>query len=108
MSIVKSLPKSVNLKDLIGSGCVVTFLSCRYFYVGEVSGISDDGKWIEIEGKRGAHFVYETGNFTEEAFADAQSLWKDASFTRKAWRIATDGIESYGVLDKEFGNPKKK
>lgn len=98
----RSLPTSLAFQDLIGIG-PVTFFSCRYFYVGNVVGVSPDGKWIEIEQ---TNVVYETGGFSDTQFSDAQPLWPDGSKVAAKWRLNTEAIESYGILDKEVAKKK--
>ncbi len=100
---VRSLPSTMDWKDL--QGLRVTFFSCRYFYNGIVSAVSADGTWIEISE---CNVVYETGGFADNQFSDAQSLWPAKSAVDAKWRLNTEAIESYGILDKEVKETAKK
>lgn len=66
----------------------VTIFSLNYIYHGELVGVND----INILLKN-PKIVYETGNFSEKGFSDAQSLECEEFFIQ----IAT--IESFGVLE---------
>lgn len=101
-SATRSLPDSMDFEALKGVG-PVTFFSCRYFYVGNVVNVSPDGNWIEIEQ---TNVVYETGGFADTQFSDAQPLWPDQSKVASKWRLNTEAIESYGILDKEVVKKK--
>jgi len=73
------------LDSLIGKK--VTLFCANYFYTGKLVGVNQT--CVKLEDPA---IVYQTGPFTEAAYADAQSLCV------KVWYVQTSAIESFGVL----------
>lgn len=80
-----------DLENIIDSymGGVVTIFACRYIYTGKL--IKIDEKNLVLENCK---IVYETGDFADNKWIDAQSLGT------KEWAIALQSIESFGILNK--------
>jgi hypothetical protein len=70
-------------------GEITTIFCCRYIYTGKV--IKIDDKHLVLEGCK---IVYETGEFCDKNWKDAQSL------ETKEWVIALQSIESFGKINK--------
>lgn len=73
------------LEALLGEK--VTFFCLNYIYHGKLVGVNTSDLLLED-----AYIVYETGSFTTKGFQDAQ-------FIAKEFRLRTQTIESYGVLE---------
>ena len=67
-------------------GKTITLFCVNYIYAGKLIGVNKT--CIKLEN---AHLVYETGNFSEAKFKDAQKL-------NKEFYVQIDAIESFGVL----------
>lgn len=65
----------------------VTIFSLNYIYHGELIGVNDLNVLL-----KNPKIVYETGNFTDKGFKDAQSLECEEFF------IQIGTVESFGVL----------
>jgi hypothetical protein len=70
-------------------GEIITVFCCRYIYTGKL--IKIDSLFITLEDCK---IVYETGDFAEKEWKDAQSL------KTKEWNISLGSIEGLGKLDK--------
>lgn len=86
------MKKLVHIQEVDGEGMEaligqkVTFFSLNYIYCGKLIGVNETDLIIED-----AHLVYETGDFKEKGFKDAQKL-------ADTWRLRLSAIESYGVF----------
>jgi hypothetical protein len=67
-------------------GKTVTLFCANYIYAGKLVGVNST--CVKLEN---AHIVYETGNFSDSKFKDAQKL-------NKEFYVKTGFIESFGVL----------
>jgi len=67
-------------------GKTVTFFCMNYIYAGKLIGINT--KCIKLEN---AHIVYETGEYSDKKFKDAQKL-------NDTFYLQIDTIESFGEL----------
>ena len=72
------------MKELIGKR--VTIFCAVYIYTGKLVDVTD--KYVKLEA---ASIVYETGSFDEPNWRDAQPLPNN-------WYVATNIIESFGIL----------
>jgi hypothetical protein len=72
------------LDSLLGE--TVTLFCGVYIYTGKLVGINDTCVKLEDAG-----IVYETGSFTSKGWKDCQNLPND-------WYVATQAIESFGIL----------
>ena len=72
------------MKELIGKR--VTIFCAVYIYTGKLVDVTD--KYVKLEA---ASIVYETGGFDEPDWRDAQRLPNN-------WYVATNIIESFGIL----------
>jgi hypothetical protein len=72
------------LEGLLGER--VTLFCMNYIYAGKLMGVNTTCVLLED-----AAVVYETGDFTEKEFKDAQPLPNN-------WYIQTNSIESFGKL----------
>ena len=75
------------LDGLLGEA--VTFLCMNYFYVGTLVGVNDS--CVKIEGPK---IIYETGDWENKSWKDAQPLGPSVEFLY----INTAAIEAFGVL----------
>lgn len=73
------------LEALIGKK--ITLFCANYFYTGKLVGVNLTCVKLEK-----AAIVYETGNFSEKAYKDEQSLNCDVFY------VQTHAIESFGIL----------
>jgi DNA-binding ferritin-like protein (Dps family) len=86
------MKKLVQVQEVEGQGMEallgqnVTFFCLNYIYHGELVGVNSTDIIL-----RNAFLVYETGDFKDKGFKDAQKLGDE-------WRIRTSIIESYGVF----------
>ena len=80
--------KNAILESLIGKK--VTFFCMNYIYHGEISSYSKES--ITIKEPK---IVYETGDFKDKGFKDAQSL------ECPEYNIQRATIESFGILDRK-------
>lgn len=85
--IVTEEIKTEGLNKLIGEE--VTIFCCRYIYTGKLIGVNDT--CVKLNNPK---IVYDTGCFSKDKFADAQSLGVESYY------VATGSIESFGVLNK--------
>lgn len=76
--------KQEGLTGLIGKE--VTFFCLNYIYAGKLVGINKT--CIKLEN---AKVIYETGDFTDKQ-------WKDAQPLPENWYLRLNTIESFGVL----------
>lgn len=76
--------KQEGLMGLIGKE--VTFFCLNYIYAGKLVGINKT--CVKLEN---AKVIYETGEFTEKQWKDAQALPGD-------WYLKMSAIESFGLL----------
>jgi hypothetical protein len=66
----------------------ITFYCCRYIYTGVLKSIDEFSFQID-----GAKIVYDTGEFTDPG-------WKDAEdFPKKVWNVTRQSVESFGALE---------
>ena len=72
------------LEKLLGER--VTLFCCRYIYTGKLIGVNETCVLLTDCG-----IVYETGELTSSSWKDYQKLPHD-------WYVATNSIESFGVL----------
>lgn len=63
----------------------VTLFCMNYIYTGELEGVNDT--CVKL---KDAYIVYETGNFND-------SQWKDAQKLSKEFYVQTAAIESFGI-----------
>lgn len=86
------MKKLVKVEEVSGEGLVglmgqtVTLFCLNYIYTGLLTGVNDS--YVKLEK---AKIVYETGDFSEKSWKDAQSLPGD-------WYIQTNAVESFGIL----------
>ncbi len=73
------------LEALLGEK--VTLFCANYIYAGKLIGVNE--KCVKLADP---FIVYETGDFSEKEFKDAQSLGK------KPWYVQCAAIESFGQL----------
>lgn len=66
----------------------VMLMCVNYFYYGTLTGVND--KDVAL---KDVHIVYETGNWKNTSWKDAQNLCVTE------WFVKTDAIESYGKVD---------
>lgn len=64
----------------------VTLYCCRFFYTGELIGVSDDCVVL-----KGGGIVYDTGDFKDKEWKNYQKLPHD-------WCVARQSIESFGIM----------
>lgn len=76
--------KQSGLEALLGER--VTLFCCRFIYTGKLIGIDGTSALLTDCG-----IVYETGDFNVKEWQDYQKLPND-------WYIATQSIESFGLL----------
>ena len=80
------------VEEISGEGLVkllgerVTLFCCRYIYTGKLTGVNETCVLLEDAG-----IVYETGELTTNDWSDMQKLPGD-------WYVATQSIESFGLL----------
>lgn len=88
-----SMKKLVSVTEVEGQGLEallgekVTIFCLNYFYHGKLVGVNDTDVLLQD-----AYIIYETGDFKDKGF-------KDAQYVAKEWRVRTAIIESYGVLE---------
>ena len=70
-------------------GQTVTLWCGVYIYTGKLVGVNST--YVKLEN---AMIVYETGEFTDKKWQDAQSLGVDS------WYVKIQAIESFGVMNK--------
>ena len=70
-------------------GQTVTLFCLNYFYSGKLVGVND--AFVKLESPK---IIFETGSFSDKEWGDAHSL------PEKHWYVATQAIESFGVLKK--------
>ena len=75
---------AAGLESLLGEN--VTLFCLNYIYTGKLIGVNE--KFVLL-GQ--AKIVYETGDFSEKQWKDAQPLLTD-------WYVQTSAIESFGIL----------
>lgn len=86
------MKKLVKVEEVTGEGLVglmgenVTLFCLNYIYTGKLVGVNDT--FVKLEK---AAIVYETGEFSDPKFKDAQALPHD-------WYIQLSAIESFGKL----------
>ena len=85
MKVLIETQEGEGLESLIGQE--VTFFCINYIYVGKLIGVNKD--CVKLESPK---IVYETGEFSEKDWKDAQSL------PHKYFYIATQAIESFGIM----------
>ena len=73
------------LEKLLGE--VITLFCANYIYTGMLSGVNDTCVLLTD-----ASIVYETGDFTDKGWKDAQKL------PGKEWYVQTLAIESFGKM----------
>jgi hypothetical protein len=71
------------LDSLIGEQ--VLLMCANYFYTGQLTGVNDS--FVQLTGPS---IVYETGAWSNKAYADAQKLHVDV------WYVQRTAIESFG------------
>lgn len=84
MKMVVTEVATEGLEGLLGQR--VTLFCGVYIYSGKLIGVNDTCVKLEDAG-----IVYETGTFTDKKWKDYQPLPYD-------WYVATQSIESFGVL----------
>ena len=84
MKVMVTEVENEGLEALMGKR--VTLFCGVYIYTGKLVGVNDTCVKLEDAG-----IVYETGPFTESHWKDCQKLPND-------WYVATQSIESFGVL----------
>jgi len=84
MKMIVTEIENEGLEALIGKR--VTLFCGVYIYTGTLVGVNQTCVKLEDAG-----IVYETGSFTESDWKDCQKLPND-------WYVATQSIESFGVL----------
>ena len=72
------------LESLLGDR--ITLFCANYIYTGILTGVNDT--FVQLTD---AAIVYETGNFVESA-------WKDAQPLPQVWQVMIHSIESWGIL----------
>jgi len=77
--------KVLGMESLLGK--VVTLFCINYIYTGKLVGVNQD--CVKLENPK---IVYETGEFTDTKWKDAQSL------PHKYFYIARQAIESFGEM----------
>lgn len=82
--IIEVDSKTEGLENLLGEN--VTFFCINYIYTGKLTGINE--KYILLEDVK---IVYETGNFSEKKWKDAQSLPHPVY-------VMLQSVESYMIL----------
>lgn len=86
------MKKIVSVTEVEGEGLTalmgenVTLFCLNYIYTGELVGVNEQDVLLE-----NAHIVYETGDFSDKK-------WKDAQKLPGNWYVRIATIESYGVL----------
>ena len=86
------MKKLVNVTEVEGEGLValmgerVTLFCMNYIYTGKLIGVNDKDVLLE-----NAAVVYETGDFNDKN-------WKDAQKLPHQWYVKTSAIESYGKI----------
>lgn len=86
------MKKIVSVTEVSGEGLVgllgerVTLFCLNYIYTGKLAGVNESCVLLED-----AAIVYETGEFTDKA-------WKDAQKLPGNWYVQIGAIESFGVL----------
>ena len=89
------MKKLVSVQEVEGEGLVallgeqVTLFCMNYIYTGKLTGVNTNDILLED-----ARIVYETGDFSDSKFKDAQKVAKQLY-------IRSNSIESYAVLDKK-------
>ena len=84
--------KLVKVEEVAGEGLMgllgetVTLFCLNYIYTGKLIGVNDS--YVKLES---AKIVYETGELSNGAWKDAQSLPNN-------WYVQTGAIESFGIL----------
>ena len=73
------------LEGLLGE--VVTLLCMNYFYTGKLTGVNE--QCVQLQNPK---IVYETGNWKEPAWGDAQALPTEHLY------VNISSVESFGVL----------
>lgn len=76
--------ETCGFETLLGDN--ITLFCLNYIYTGKLVGVNDT--FVELES---AKIVYETGDFSESA-------WKDAQPLPHNWQIQIAAIESWGLL----------
>lgn len=90
-SVTPAVVNPVNprkLEDYVG--LKVTVFCCRYFYYGTLVSFDADNLYLD-----GIFAIYETGEFDQAHFRDAQPL-----NAQGVWTISRRAFESLGVLNK--------
>ena len=87
MKVITEEIKNEGMVALLGQE--VTIFCCRYIYTGKLIGVNDT--CVKLGDPK---IVYDTGCFSKDKFADAQSLGVESYY------VATGSIESFGVLNK--------
>ena len=77
--------ESEGLESLLGE-TITVFCMC-YFYTGKLIGVND--KYIKLENP---YIVYDTGDFAEKGWKDAQKL------PNKHFYVMQNTIESFGIM----------
>ena len=85
MKRIIEFEESSGLESLLGE--TVTLFCMNYIYTGRLSGVNESH--VELSG---AKIVYETGDFSECDWKDAQPL------PHSPWRVQIAAIESWGIL----------
>ena len=85
MKVIVEQREGEGLESLMG--LEVTIFCLNYIYAGKIVGVNDT--CIKLENPK---IVYETGEFTDKRWKDAQPL------PHKYFYIATQAIESFGEM----------
>ena len=86
------MKKVVNVAEVPGEGLIgllgenVTLFCLNYIYTGKLSGVNDTTVLLES-----ASIIYETGDFNDKK-------WKDAQKLPGNWYVQIAAIESFGLL----------
>ena len=85
MKVILSEDKNEGIAAFLGKE--VTLFCANYFYHGTLAGIDDTTVKLTD-----AHIVYETGEFTDPEFKDAQRI-------SSTWYVKIQAIESFGRIN---------
>jgi hypothetical protein len=85
MKVLVETQEGEGLESLMGKE--ITLMCMNYFYAGKLVGINAD--CVKLKNPK---IVYETGDFTEKHWKDAQAL------PHKYFYVATQAIESFGEM----------
>lgn len=85
MKVLIEEVKGEGLESLMGK--VITLFCINYIYTGKLVGVNST--CVKLENPK---IVYETGEFTEKEWKDAQEL------PHKYFYVATQAVESFGEM----------